>query len=155
MTTVLKCPSLLPRQGPTDGNRPLCSPGPTTSITPRAGQLDFACLNDLIRHFVYQGLADSTHRTYTTGPNRFLSFCYTFFVVDPFHVSERVALFLCGCSGSPRPSPGHYLYLSGSGPPRPGSAGASRTAGAVNATTPPIDAEWCALRPRPEGAIPW
>ena len=39
---------------------------------------------------MHRGLADSTHRTYNSGVNRFRSFCDLFSVSHPFPVSERL-----------------------------------------------------------------
>ena len=43
-----------------------------------------------LHFYVHRGLAESTHRTYRTGLNRYLSFCHVYGVTTPFPVSELV-----------------------------------------------------------------
>ena len=52
--------------------------------------MDLANLDEAVQFYCYQGLADSTHRTYRSGLNRFLSFCYAMDIQSPFPVSETV-----------------------------------------------------------------
>ena len=57
--------------------------------TPR-GRLDVTTLDNDLHLYVYKGLADSTHRTYRTGVNRYLSFTTAYNVSPPFPASELV-----------------------------------------------------------------
>ena len=60
------------------------APTPTT----RTGQLDVSSLDLQVHFYFHRGLADSTHRTYRAGVNRYLSFCVSFNVSNPFPLSE-------------------------------------------------------------------
>ena len=52
--------------------------------------MDLSGLDEAVRLYCFRGLADSTHRTYRSGVNRYQSFCYAFNVQSPFPVSEMI-----------------------------------------------------------------
>ena len=52
--------------------------------------MDIASLDAAVHFYCNRGLADSTRRTYRSGLDRFLSFCYVFGVTSPFPVSETL-----------------------------------------------------------------
>ena len=47
-------------------------------------------MDEAVRFYCHRGLADTTHKTYRARLNRFLSFCNTFYVNDPFPVTESL-----------------------------------------------------------------
>ena len=53
-------------------------------------RLDIAALDQALLRYCDRGLADSTRRTYQSGLNRYLSFCFAFWVTAPFPVSETL-----------------------------------------------------------------
>ena len=52
--------------------------------------MDVSELDEALRHYCDHGLAGSTQRTYRSGLNRYLSFCFAFGVTNPFPVSETL-----------------------------------------------------------------
>ncbi len=51
--------------------------------------MDLSDLDSVVQFFCTKGLADSTHRRYKAGLNRFCKFCSAY-SVDPFPVSENL-----------------------------------------------------------------
>ena len=47
-----------------------------------------SALDEELHFYAHRGLAESTHRTYRAGVNKYISFCFAFHVNDPFPVSE-------------------------------------------------------------------
>ena len=50
--------------------------------------MGISTLDEALRFYCDRGIADSTRRTYQSGLNRYLSFCYVFGVTPPFPVSK-------------------------------------------------------------------
>lgn len=63
---------------------------PTSRTAAAGGRLDISALDSDLHRFAHSGLADSTHRTYRAGVNRYLSFTAAFNVSPPFPASEVV-----------------------------------------------------------------
>ena len=47
-------------------------------------------LDEGVRFYFQRGLANSTHRTYRAGVNRYISFCAAYHIADPFPVNEAM-----------------------------------------------------------------
>ena len=72
-------------------NQPQPYSAPQTSQTPVTwGRLDVTTLDSSLHFFTHRGLADTTHRTYKAGVNRYLSFCTSYNIIPPFAASETV-----------------------------------------------------------------
>ena len=65
--------------------------GPSSSAsTSPPGRLALPQLDSLIQFYFEQGLSSSTHRTYTTGINRFNKFCTDHHINSPFPLSQSL-----------------------------------------------------------------
>lgn len=84
---------LIPVQGSV--SRPDTDPpaARTTCVTLGTQGLDLSTLDGVVRFYCDRGLADSTHKTYWTGLNRYLSMCFDFEVLSPFPVSESISCY--------------------------------------------------------------
>ena len=54
------------------------------------GRLALTDMDSLVQFYFEQGLSSSTHRTYTTGINRFNKFCSAHDIKDPFPLSQTL-----------------------------------------------------------------
>ena len=77
-------------EGLRDGSRAKSNSSTATNTAPGHGRLDITTLDEAVRFYCHRCLADSTHKTYRAGLNWFLSFCNSFYVNDPFPVSESL-----------------------------------------------------------------
>jgi hypothetical protein len=69
------------------------SPDPRPTVMRAAlgtRRLDISSLDQALLQYCDSGIADSTRRTYRSGVNRFLPFCFAFGVPAPFPVSETL-----------------------------------------------------------------
>ena len=62
-------------------------------------------LDEAVQFYCYRSLADATHKTYRSGLNRFLSFCYAMDIQSPFPVSETVLCYFVTALASQGTSP--------------------------------------------------
>ncbi len=73
---ITRRPSILPEAGTTSRQGAHNSTGqPATVSSARNPRLDNGRLDSLVRSFFIKGLAQSTHKVYSSGQRRFLNFC--------------------------------------------------------------------------------
>ena len=77
-------------KGSRDGTSPVPLPQLTPNTTAGGRQLDVSTLDEGVRFYFQRGLANSTHRTYRAGVNRYISFCAAYHIADPFPVDEAM-----------------------------------------------------------------